>query len=77
MAKQSSKKELCVTAGGILTPVLGFRATGITGTPPAPERRGMPKSPGDGALPMGAGRKHGGNNALKAFGLNGSGQNEK
>lgn len=68
--------ELHVTAGGVLTPVLGFRGPGITGTPPKPQARGFTNEPGDGNLPGGK-RKAGGNNALKAFGLNGSGQNEK
>jgi hypothetical protein len=74
----NSKTQLHITAGGILTPVIEFRAPGITGTPLKPEHRGFPGNPGDEAgLPKGASRKHGGNSALKAFGLNGSGSNEK
>lgn len=69
--------ELHVTAGGVLTPVKGFKGPGVTGKPPPPEHRGFPKEPGEGNLPGGAKRKAGGNNALKAFGLAGSGQNEK
>jgi len=68
--------QLHVTAGGVLVPVLGFRGQGITGTPPAPAARGFTNEPGDGALPGGK-RKAGGNNAMKAFGLGGSSQNEK
>ncbi len=69
-------EQLHVTAGGILSPVLGFKGTGITGTPPAPMARGFTNEPGDGGLPSGK-RKAGGNNALRAFGLQGSSQNEK
>ena len=68
--------QLHVTAGGVLTPVLGFKGQGITGTPPAPAARGFTNEPGDGTLPSGK-RKAGGNNAMKAFGLGGSPQNEK
>lgn len=76
-ARHSGASQLHVTAGGILTPVLGFRAPGITGTPPKPEARGFTNEPGDGNLPGGKKRKMGGNDALKAFGLNGHGQNEQ
>jgi hypothetical protein len=69
--------QLYITAGGILTPVLGFKGKGVTGTPPAPQARGFTNEPGDGELPRGAGRKAGGSNALKAFGLRGTGENEK
>lgn len=72
----TGKQQLHVTAGGILTPVIGFSGKGVTGTPPKPEARGFTNEPGDGALPSGK-RKAGGNNALKAFGLQGSGENEK
>ncbi len=75
--KENGKPELHVTAGGVLTPVRGFTGAGITGTPPAPQHRGFPKEPGDGSLPSGKSRKAGGNNALRAFGLQGSSQNEK
>jgi hypothetical protein len=34
--EHSGKTQLHVTAGGILTPVLGFRGAGVTGTPPKP-----------------------------------------
>jgi hypothetical protein len=74
--EHTGKEQLHLTAGGILTPVLGFRGTGITGKPPAPEARGYTNKPGDGALPGGK-RRAGGNDALKAFGLNGKGQNEQ
>jgi hypothetical protein len=57
--------------------VLGFRAPGITGKPEAPKARGFTNEPGDGNLPGGGKRKSGGNDALKAFGLNGRGQNEQ
>jgi hypothetical protein len=76
-APHSGAEQLHVTAGGILTPVLGFKGKGVTGTPPAPLARGFTNEPGDGDLPRGAGRKAGGNNALKAFGLRGAGENEK
>jgi hypothetical protein len=69
--------ETHVTAGGVLSPVQGFRGTGITGTPPNPQHRGFPKHPGDGNIPAGGKRKAGGNAALQAFGLRGTGQNEK
>jgi hypothetical protein len=74
--RHSGNEQLHVTAGGVLTPVLGFRGQGVTGMPPAPKARGFTNEPGDGPIP-GGNRKAGGNNALKAFGLNGSGQNEK
>ena len=45
--------QLHVTAGGVLTPVLGFKGQGITGTPPAPAARGFTNEPGDGTLPGG------------------------
>lgn len=72
-----SKPELHVTAGSILTPVLGFRGAGITGTPPRPEHRGFPSMPGDGPIPGGKSKTVGANNAMKAFGLQGSGKNDK
>jgi len=75
--RNTGKTELHVTAGGILTPVLGFRGAGVTGTPPAPTVRGFPKEPSDGSIPGGKGRKHGGNDAMKAFGLQGSGKNDQ
>ena len=75
-ASHTGPQQLHVTAGGILTPVLGFRGQGITGKPPAPTARGFTNEPGDGNLPSGK-RKAGGNNALRAFGLTGTGQNEK
>jgi hypothetical protein len=75
-APHTGASQLHVTAGGILSPVIGFSGTGITGTPPAPKARGFTNEPGDGNLPSGK-RKAGGNNALKAFGLQGSGQSEK
>jgi hypothetical protein len=74
--EHTAKSQLHVTAGGILTPVLGFRGTGVTGTPPKPEARGFTNMPGDGALPGGK-RKAGGNDAMKAFGLNGTGKNDQ
>ncbi len=81
MAKDSKRegggKELHVTAGSVLTPVIGFRGAGVTGTPPAPQKRGFPKEPGEGTVPGGKSKTAGGNNALKAFGLNGSGKNDK
>jgi len=75
--EHSGREQVHVTAGGILTPVLGFKGPGITGTPPKPEARGFTNYPGDGAIPGGKGRKAGGNDALKAFGLNGSGKNDQ
>jgi hypothetical protein len=48
----------------------------VTGTPPKPEARGFTNAPGDGALPGGK-RKAGGNDAMKAFGLQGSGKNDQ
>jgi hypothetical protein len=75
--RKASVPEVYVTAGGVLTPVRGFSGKGITGTPPAPQHRGFPKEPGDGHVPGGKGRKSGGNNAMKAFGLSGTGENEK
>jgi hypothetical protein len=74
--EHGGKAQLHVTAGGILSPVLGFKGKGVTGTPPAPEARGFTNKPGDGALPGGK-RKAGGNDAMKAFGLQGSGKNDQ
>jgi hypothetical protein len=76
-ARHSGKSQLHVTAGSILTPVLGFRGTGVTGTPPRPEARGFTNEPGDGPIPGGRSKTAGANNALKAFGLQGSGKNDK
>lgn len=70
-------EQLHVTAGAILTPVIGFRGAGITGKPPAPMARGFTNEPGDGNLPGSGKRRMGGNDALKAFGLSGKGQNEQ
>jgi hypothetical protein len=75
--EHSGAQQLHVTAGAILTPVLGFRGSGVTGMPPAPEARGFTNKPGDGNLPSGAKRKMGGNDAMKAFGLNGTGKNDQ
>jgi hypothetical protein len=77
MAKDSKReggKELHVTAGSILTPVLGFRGAGITGTPPKPERRGFPKEPGMGPIPGGKSKSTGATRAMGAFGLGNSGK---
>ena len=75
--RHSGKTQIHVTGGSILTPVIGFMGKGITGTPPRPEARGYTNHPGDGPLPMGKSKTVGGNSALKAFGLQGNGQNEK
>ena len=75
--RHGGKSQIHVTAGSVLTPVIGFMGKGVTGTPPAPKARGFTNEPGDGPIPMGKSKTVGGNNALKAFGLNGSGQNEK
>jgi hypothetical protein len=75
--EHSGKSQLHLTGGSVLTPVLLFRAPGITGTPPKPEARGFTNKPGDGPIPAGKSKTVGGNSALKAFGLQGSGQNEK
>lgn len=63
-------QQVHVTAGSILTPVLGFRGAGITGTPPKPEARGFTNLPGDGPIPGGKSKSTGASAALKAFGLN-------
>jgi hypothetical protein len=76
VAKSTTAPELHVTAGGILSPVQGFRGAGVTGTPPEPKHRGFPKAEGDGGLPGGK-RKMGGNDAMKAFGLQGTGKNDQ
>ena len=75
--RHSGKQQLHVTAGSVLTPVLQYQAKGITGTPPRPEARGFTNEPGDGPIPGGRSKTVGGNNALKAFGLQGSGKNDK
>ena len=75
--RHGGKSQIQVTAGSILTPVIGFMGKGVTGTPPAPKARGFTNEPGDGPIPMGKSKTVGGNNALKAFGLNGSGKNDK
>jgi hypothetical protein len=74
--EHAGREQLLVTAGGILSPVLGFKGPGVTGTPPAPEARGFTNKPGDGLLPSGS-RKAGGKDALKAFGLQGAGKNDQ
>lgn len=71
-----SKSELHVTAGSIVTPVLGFRGAGITGTPPRPEHRGFPSEPGDGVIPGGKSMTKGAAAAMNAFGLNRSQKND-
>lgn len=70
------KPELHVTAGSILTPVMGFRGAGITGTPPRPEHRGYPSEPGDGPIPGGKSKSKGAAAAMNAFGLNRSQKND-
>jgi hypothetical protein len=75
--RHGGKSQIHVTAGSVLTPVIGFMGKGVTGTPPAPKARGFTNEPGDGPIPMGKSKTVGGNNALKAFGLNGSGKNDK
>jgi hypothetical protein len=72
----AGKRELFVTPGNILTPVLGF-SNRVTGTPPAPARRGEPKTPGSEPFPKSAKQKAGGNAALRAFGLNGKGRGDE
>ena len=76
-SRHSGKSQLHVTAGSILTPVLGFRGAGVTGTPPKPEARGFTNEPGDGPIPGGRNKTAGANNALAAFGLNKSGKNDQ
>jgi hypothetical protein len=72
-----ARKEWYVTPGKILTPVEGF-SNRVTGTPPAPGKRGFPKEPGTGRIGQQSEKgKSGAANALKAFGLNGKGENEK
>jgi hypothetical protein len=70
-------EQVYVTGGSVLTPVIGFRGQGVTGTPPAPMARGFTNEPGDGKLPGGKSKTPGGNNALKAFGLQGSSKNDQ
>ena len=73
-ARHGGKSQLHVTAGSILTPVLGFRGAGITGTPPKPEARGYTNEPGDGPIPMGKNKTTGATRAMNAFGLGNSGK---
>ena len=73
-ARHGGKTQLHVTAGSILTPVLGFRGAGITGTPPKPEARGFTNEPGDGPIPMGKSKTTGATRAMNAFGLGNSGK---
>lgn len=75
--EHTGSQQIAVTGGSILTPVIGFRGTGITGTPPKPEARGFTNQPGDGPIPAGRSKTVGGNNAMRAFGLQGSGKNDK
>lgn len=74
--EHGGSQQIHVTGGSILTPVLGFRGKGVTGMPPKPEARGFTNKPGDGPIPMGKSKTVGGNNALKAFGLQGHGKND-
>jgi len=69
----AGKREFTITPGNILTPVIGF-SNRVTGTPPAPARRGEPKSPGSDPLPTSVKQKSGAAAAMKAFGLNGTGR---
>ncbi len=58
------------TKGKILTPVEGFSAPDITGTPPVPAGiRGDTKPEGTGSIPLTA--KNSTSNALGAFGMGG------
>ena len=72
--RHGGKSQLHVTAGSILTPVLGFRGAGVTGTPPKPEARGFTNEPGDGPIPMGKSKTTGATRAMNAFGLGNSGK---
>jgi hypothetical protein len=72
--EHSGSSQIHVTAGSILTPVLGFRGAGITGTPPKPEARGFTNKPGDGPIPMGKSKTTGATRAMGAFGLGNSGK---
>ena len=77
MAKrEKSKTEFFVTPGNVLTPVIGF-SNRVLGTPPSPMERGFPKEPGGQPFPKSVKQKSGANNAMKAFGLKGTGENEK
>jgi hypothetical protein len=69
----AGKREFHITPGNILTPVIGF-SNRVTGTPPAPARRGGPKEPGNDPVPKSVKQKSGAAAALKAFGLNGTGK---
>jgi hypothetical protein len=72
----SSEKPFYVTPGNVLTPVVGF-SNKVLGTPPFPAMRGDAKEVGSSPYPKSSKQKMGGNDALKAFGLNGSGKNEE
>jgi hypothetical protein len=72
--RHGGKSQLHVTAGSILTPVIGFRGAGITGTPPKPEARGYTNEPGDGPIPTGKTKTTGATRAMGAFGLGNSGK---
>ena len=76
MAKREGKTEFHVTPGNILTPVLGF-SNRVTGTPPATAERGYPKTEGSQPYPKSSKQKSGMANAMKAFGLGGTGKNDK
>jgi hypothetical protein len=74
---RSSEKAHYTTPGNILTPVVGF-SNRVTGTPPKPQFRGDAKESGTQPVPVKSGRgKSGANNAMKAFGLQGKGHNDK
>lgn len=75
--EHSGKQQIFVTAGSVLTPVIGFSGNGVTGMPPKPQARGFTNQPGDGPIPMGKSKTVGGNNAMKAFGLQGTSKNDK
>jgi hypothetical protein len=73
----SSERGFYITPGKILTPVVGF-SKGVLGTPPFPQMRGDAKPVGSEPAPKNVGKNFkGGNNALKAFGLQGSSKNMK
>ncbi len=70
----TGSQQIHVTAGSILTPVVGFQGKGITGTPPKPQARGFTNMPGDGPIPMGKSKTTGATRAMNAFGLGNSGK---
>jgi hypothetical protein len=75
--KKGPEKSFYVTPGKILTPARGLGDGNDVFKLMAPAMRGAPKEPGSEPYPMSSGRVFKGGNALKAFGLQGGGKNEK